>query len=340
MVHPIKALFFAGIIIVILLAFFWPKYGLLSRWQFLMRQSQRSYLEDTLKHLYECERSRISCTLSSIAGTLFLKKDRVIRLINQLKNSGFIKIAGYEFLLTEKGQEYALRMIRLHRIWESYLAEETGTSDLEWHAKADLQEHKLNSEEVEKLSAILGHPRYDPHGEPIPTLDGEIPSDRGILLTELKDKQTGKIIQFEDDPEDIYQEIRASGLCLGMQIDTVRMHNGTIRFNADGFSKSLALIAAAQIRVLLLEENETQRTPFANLIHLKTGETGRVIQISREIHGQNRRRLLDLGIVPGSLIKKEMESASGNPSAYRIKGASIALRKEQAQLIHIESIGD
>jgi len=338
MIHPLYALLYAALVTIFSLAIFWPKHGLLSRWSHLMRQSKRSYLEDALKHIYECERGRISCTLNSIAGVLFIKKSRIVPLIHQLENSGLVLQTNNQFTLTDKGREYALRMIRVHRIWESYLASETGTPEKDWHNQANIQEHDLNPEEIEAISARLGHPQFDPHGEPIPTREGDIPEDRGLLLTELSADQVAKIVQFEDDPSYIYQEIRENGICLGMQVDSVERVNGSIRFNADGFKKELSLIAAAQIRVIALEKDETLQTPFENLTHLENGETGKVIQISREIHGQSRRRLLDLGIVPGSLITKEMESAAGNPIAYLIKGACIALRREQARLIHIERL--
>jgi len=338
MIHPLHALFYAAALAITILIMVWPKYGLLSRWKHLMQQSKRSTLEDALKHIYECERSRISCTLNSIAGVLFINKARVVNIVKQLESSGLVRLVNNQFSLTEKGREYALRMIRVHRIWESYLASETGTPEMEWHNRAHIQEHDLNTEDIEAISAKLGHPQYDPHGEPIPTKEGEIPDDRGLLLTELSAGQFARIVQFEDDPSDIYQEIRENGICLGMQVDSVERMNGSIRFNVDGFKKELPLIAAAQIRVEVLDEKDTLPTPFDNLLHLKDGECGRVIQISREIHGQNRRRMLDLGIVPGSLITKEMESASGNPIAYQVKGASIALRREQAKLIHIEKL--
>ncbi len=338
MIHPATALGVAGALILVSLALFWPKGGLYSRWRFLMWQSQRSYLEDALKHIYECEHSRIACTMSSLAGSLFLRKNRVIRLAEQLKSSGMIHIERNTFHLTDKGREHALRMLRLHRIWESYLASETGLSELDWHSMADRDEHRLEEQEIEKISERLGHPRYDPHGEPIPTDTGELPPERGILLTELGEDTIGKIIQFEDDPEDIYREIRKSGLTLGMQIDSVRPVNGVVRFNANGSAKKLPLIAAAQIRVEVLDADEIRHHPLATLLDLKSGEAGQVVQLSRAIRGSQRRRLLDLGVVPGTIIRKEFASASGNPVAFNIKGALIALRKNQAQLIHIEKI--
>ena len=338
MIYPVTALLTAGLIILLSLIFFWPKYGLFSRWRFLMHQSQRSYLEDALKHIYECEQGHITCTLNSIAGTLFLNKDRVLKLIDHLKNSGLILIVNQGFELTDKGREYALRIIRLHRIWESYLASETGTPETKWHIEAHVQEHKLDEEQVEKISERLGNPRYDPHGDPIPTPEGELPPDRGVLLTELKSGQVAKIIHLEDDVEHIYREIRENGLVLGMQIDSVKHINASILFHADGHKVKLPLISAAQVRVELLTESEVIGAPMDNLLVLRTGESGRVQVLSREVRGQNRRRLLDLGIVPGSVITRVMESASGNPVCYRIKGALIALRNDQAKRVLIEKI--
>jgi DtxR family Mn-dependent transcriptional regulator len=340
MIHPVNALLIAGLMVIIVLAVFWPGKGLIARWRFLMHQSRRSYLEDALKHIYECERSRIDCTLSSLAGCLSLKKSRVIKLIGRLKKSGLVHIAHGRLVLTEKGRDYALRMLRLHRIWESHLAFETGVPEKDWHAEADVREHNLTPDEVEQISERLGHPRYDPHGEPIPTADGEIPPDRGLLLTELKTDEIGRIIQIEDDPDDIYHEIRENGICLGMQVDSLSQENGSVHFRADGFAKVLPLIVAAQIKITLLDSEDIRRTPFQNLLDLDTGETGRVVQISREFRGQKRRRLLDLGVIPGTVIRKEMESAAGNPIAYNIRGASIALRKDQARFIYIEKIQD
>jgi DtxR family Mn-dependent transcriptional regulator len=77
---------------------------------------------------------------------------------------------------------------------------------------------------------------------------------------------------------------------------------------------------------------------YPPLSTLKSGETGKVIRISRFCRGSQRRRLMDLGIVPGTEITMELASASGDPKAYKIRGAVIALRKEQADLIDIKPL--
>jgi DtxR family Mn-dependent transcriptional regulator len=69
---------------------------------------------------------------------------------------------------------------------------------------------------------------------------------------------------------------------------------------------------------------------------LQPGDSGRVVTISRRCRGAERRRLLDLGVLPGTVIQAELRSPNGDPTAYRVRDALIALRAEQAELIRIE----
>jgi DtxR family Mn-dependent transcriptional regulator len=74
------------------------------------------------------------------------------------------------------------------------------------------------------------------------------------------------------------------------------------------------------------------------LSNLRRGETARVVELSRACRGAERRRLLDLGFVPGSEIEVEMVSPAGDPTAYRVRGALIALRREQAALVYVTPV--
>jgi DtxR family Mn-dependent transcriptional regulator len=73
------------------------------------------------------------------------------------------------------------------------------------------------------------------------------------------------------------------------------------------------------------------------LSELEHGEIGRVLGIHPSLQGPQRRRLLDLGLTPGTLVEAELESAGGDPVAYRIRGTLIALRRDQASWIQIDS---
>ena len=78
--------------------------------------------------------------------------------------------------------------------------------------------------------------------------------------------------------------------------------------------------------------------PLVALADLNLGESGRVLEISQKCRGLEWRRLLDLGVLPGTIITAEIRSPSGDPTAYRIRDAVIGLRAEQARLINIAPI--
>jgi DtxR family Mn-dependent transcriptional regulator len=109
-----------------------------------------------------------------------------------------------------------------------------------------------------------------------------------------------------------------------------------VRFWAEGDEHVLAPLLAVNISVVPLHPAEKmQLASFESLSNLKLGDIAKVINISPLCRGAERRRLMDLGILPGTIIKAEMVSPSGDPTAYRIRGALIGLRQEQAALIYI-----
>ena len=132
-------------------------------------------MEDALKHLYNNSESGMPGTIESLAGALQISCDTAAHLAHRFEQRSLVTARGVGFGLTEEGRLYALQVIRTHRLWEQYLANETGVAEREWHARADRVEHQLSPAEVDALSARLGHPVFDPHGDPIPTA-GRSPS--------------------------------------------------------------------------------------------------------------------------------------------------------------------
>jgi DtxR family Mn-dependent transcriptional regulator len=95
---------------------------------------------------------------------------------------------------------------------------------------------------------------------------------------------------------------------------------------------------ARNVSVRTLATGSSSDQPVSTLRDLVQGESGRVVDISPACQGSQRRRLLDLGVVPGTEIVSELVSVGGDPVAYRIRGALVALRREQAEWIRIEPI--
>jgi DtxR family Mn-dependent transcriptional regulator len=253
-----------------------------------------------------------------------------------MTSNHLLQVEGDQFHLTAAGQEYALQVIRAHRLWERYLADETGFPEDEWHDRADRMEHTMSQAETEALSARLGHPIHDPHGDPIPTATGDFVPHGGQSLTTIAGGQAARIVHLEDEPAVIYAQLVAEGLHPGLIVRVLEASPERIRFLADGKEQVLAPILANNVSVTPLSEAEASAAVATEtLADLKVGEMAKVVGISPACRGLERRRLLDLGILAGTTVSAEMVSPSGDPTAYRVRGALIGLRQEQAALIHI-----
>jgi DtxR family Mn-dependent transcriptional regulator len=260
-----------------------------------------------------------------------------VEILGNLEKNELIFREGTEIRLTPSGRDYALRIIRAHRLYERYLAEETGYEESEWHDQAELHEHRLTPKAADALSTLLGHPTHDPHGDPIPTADGKMVLHGGSPLTSMALNEPHLIVHIEDEPNTIYAQLVAEGLYPGMEVILTENTSRLVRFWANGDEHVLAPIVAANISVLPIpQEARLEVSPGESLDALKPGESARVVQLSPRLHGTERRRMMDLGILPGTSIQAEMISPSGDPTAYRIRGALIALRKEQASMILID----
>ncbi|HOX03533.1 MAG: FeoA domain-containing protein [Verrucomicrobia bacterium] len=314
----------------------WPRWGLWDRWRRYRTLRNRILSEDALKHLHRCERERCRATIPSLAGALQVSPNHVAEVLGDMERRGLISVLGEEIQLAATGRAYALSVIRAHRLWERHLAEQTGVAEKDWHRLAERHEHFLSPEAADALSARLGHPTHDPHGDPIPTAGGEWVAHGGKPLSALGILQTGRIVHLEDEPPAIYEQLTALGLYPNMRVRLLEAGPGGIRFWAEGDEHLLTPLAAANISVVPEMVEEEIEAPSGSGLHLlKPGESARVVGVSPRCRGPERRRLLDLGIVPGTVIAAELASPGGDPIAYRIRGALIALRREQARLIQV-----
>ncbi|MDA0747385.1 MAG: FeoA domain-containing protein [bacterium] len=314
---------------------FWPDTGYFWNWQLSRKVSERVRIEDALKHLYNFEYSRRTPTLESLSGALGISGRSAADLLVRIEALRLLKSSGGVLHLTPEGRDYALRVLRVHRLWEHYLAEKTGVAEADWHSHAEQREHDMSPEEVNDLAAQMGHPAYDPHGDPIPTASGDIGPRRGKPLTALLPGVPGVIVHIEDEPEAVYAQLVAEGLHLGQRLEITEVTPERIRFWADGDEHVLAPVLAANISAVAVSREKEPEEPHEVLSALRQGEKGRVLCISRVCRGLERRRLMDLGILPGTVIEMEMRSPGGDPTAYRVRGSMLALRKEQANQIQI-----
>jgi DtxR family Mn-dependent transcriptional regulator len=317
---------------------FWPNRGLFNRWQRSRRVTQRVLSEDALKHIHDAQLQGHRPTLQSIAGALQISPNRAAEVLGDLDQRSWLAFEGDEPRLTPEGCEAALHVIRAHRLWERYLAEDTGFAEADWHQLAEEYEHDLSPSEADALAARLGHPTHDPHGDPIPTPDGKLIGHGGQPLALLPLGKAAHIVHIEDEPEAVYAQLIAEGLYPGQRVRLLEVTSQRVRFWANGNEHVLAPIIAANIAVVANApevEFELEASHDEPLHRLKLNESGTVVGLSPRCRGVERRRMLDLGLVPGTVVRAEMISPSGDPVAYRVRGALIALRREQSEFVRI-----
>ena len=150
----------------------------------------------------------------SASVTDMLKKMARKKLINYEKSRGF--------RLTEKGKQIALNIIRKHRLWEVFLLEKLGFGWDEVHEIAEQLEHIQSESLINRLDTYLGHPKADPHGDPIPNANGVLVKSKSILLSELKKDQSGKFTGVIDHSPAFLSYLDKIGIALG---DTIKIKN-------------------------------------------------------------------------------------------------------------------
>ncbi len=337
MVDPLLALVLFALLVGALVALAWPRTGGLARIRRGRLAQERVRMEDALKHLFKCEYRDRSATLVSVAGALEAGQSTAAETLERLRDAGLVEPTD-TMRLTAEGRAYALRIIRTHRLWERYLADRTGVEPGEWHERAERQEHFLTETEVDRLDERLGRPRYDPHGDPIPTSSGELVRPSGRLLTSLDPGDEAVVTHLEDEPRELYDRLLHAGLSPQMRIRMVEPVPGGVRVELAGRILKLDALAAANVTVEIRTPEPTTAAASDSLADVPTGGAATVHGLSPACTGVQRRRLLDLGLVPGTRIVAEMASPTGDPTAYRVRGALIALRGDQQQWIRVTDI--
>lgn len=336
--NPTSALIIFFGISILLFFLFRPIKGWFWLLQKNFKSDEKVIIEDILKQLYHFENSGNKVDTKTLVQSLNFKNKSIVEAIKKMSINNLVYFDSDALKLTEEGHEYALRIIRVHRLWERYLADRTGFHKNEWHDRAERMEHKLDHYETNKLASQLGNPKFDPHGDPIPTKTGKIAEIEGVELPLLPVNSIARITHIEDEPEVIYKQILAENIHIGSLLKVVENNNMRIVFHSEGEEVVLAPIVASNLTVLPIEKEVVIEDNIARLSGLQYNERAEIIGISKESRGESRRRLLDLGFVKGSKIKIDLLNPLGEPHAYLIKGTSIALRKNQASKILIKKL--
>ena len=144
-------------------------------------------VEDYLKAIFRLSGQGGFAATSDIASLLTLSAPSVSGMVKRLSEMGLIEHVPYRGVqLTSQGRRAALRMVRRHRVLELYLTRHLGYDWDNVHGEAERLEHAVSDDLIERMAAALGDPRYDPHGDPIPTVAGDIEEAELVSLTDAE----------------------------------------------------------------------------------------------------------------------------------------------------------
>jgi DtxR family transcriptional regulator, Mn-dependent transcriptional regulator len=321
-------------------AVYFPSYGLLARWRIHKQVNQRQLLEDALKLIFNQQQEGQPADRFRLAVELKLSMPAVQALIARLEAQQLVIPQQGHLSLTVEGQRWALQVIRAHRLWERYLADEARMPLDKIHLAAHQREHRMTTEEVNGLDAALGHPAQDPHGDPIPNAAGVLRDVKtSTPLTDLQSGQRGKIVHLEDEPPLAYAQLIAEGLFVGQEIVVQESSSTRVVLSGDDSQYTLAPSIAENVYIQLEAVQAPYDTGAVLLGSLPDRARAEIVRIDERCQGFTRRRFLDLGLTPGTPIYPELANAFKDPRAYRVRGTLIALRKDQALQIWVKPVG-
>jgi len=194
-------------------------------------------VEDYLKAIYRLSPQGRPAATSEIAQRLELSPASVSGMVKRLSEQGLLEHVPYKGVqLTPEGRRAALRMLRRHRLIEAYLVAFLGYSWDTVHDEAERLEHAVSDALVDRMAAVLGHPTVDPHGDPIPTSEGDILEVASTPLAEVPAGASVEILQVEEGQPERLRYIASIGLRPGVRVTVVdrQPFQGPITIAVDG----------------------------------------------------------------------------------------------------------
>jgi DtxR family Mn-dependent transcriptional regulator len=187
-------------------------------------------------------RSSEPVSTSALAERLEVSPASASAMVKRLEAMGLVEREPYHGVrLTRGGERVALEVLRHHRLLELYLAEALGMSWDRVHEEAEVLEHAISNELSELIAAKLGNPTHDPHGDPIPTADGEIDEHPTRSLADLQSGERGRFARVSDSNPEMLRYLSERGIAPGDEVELL---------GREPFGGPLTVIAAGREHAL------------------------------------------------------------------------------------------
>jgi DtxR family Mn-dependent transcriptional regulator len=202
--------------------------------------SEENYLK-AIYHLGAISEKGIST--NSIAKRLETKASSVTDMLKKLSDKNVIVYKKYQGVtLTKFGKKTAANIVRKHRLWEVFLVEKLNFSWDEVHEVAEQLEHIKSQKLINELDVLLGFPKQDPHGDPIPDKNGNLQLIEKSLLSTLNKNEVGICVGVNDSSSEFLQFLDKQGIALGQLIEVLEKEpfDGSLTINIKGKKLSIS----------------------------------------------------------------------------------------------------
>lgn len=181
--------------------------------------------EDHLKAIHSLLQEEESAFTKDIAERLRTKASSVTDMLKKLAEKKLLKHEPYYGVkLTARGESIALQLVRRHRLWETFLVQRLGFGWDEVHEVAEQMEHVASEKLIDKLDGYLGHPTFDPHGDPIPDRNGKVRVRRTRRLSACSLGDTVRIAAVSETTDGLLRLLDSKGLRIGTVLSVQEVH--------------------------------------------------------------------------------------------------------------------
>jgi len=175
--------------------------------------------ENYLKTIFHLQTKHDNVTTNELAEKLNARPASITDMMKKLKTRKLVNYQPYQgFRLTSEGKKVALSIIRRHRLWEYFLAEKLKFNWDEVHEVAEQLEHVGSKKLIDKLDEYLAFPKFDPHGDPIPDINGKMETGKQINLSELPVNKPAKVCFIVNQSELLLEHLHEKKITIGASI--------------------------------------------------------------------------------------------------------------------------
>jgi DtxR family Mn-dependent transcriptional regulator len=189
----------------------------------MLSYTEENYLKALLMLSFQNE-ERPEAGTNEMAAHLGVKPATATDMLKKLKEKNLVTYQKYgKILLTEEGKKNGISILRKHRLWETFLCEKLDFSWDEVHEVAEQLEHIQSAKLVDKLEEFLDFPEFDPHGDPIPKANGEMPTFEKTLLSELQVGESCKVTAVKDTSALFLQYLEKLNITIGTTLKVLEV---------------------------------------------------------------------------------------------------------------------